>query len=201
MGEFMRVLVWFQSCAIVALVAYAFYARRKPRRTDSVKTEGVPPLEPAGKEMPEALPMPEDAENGALMSEEAAEPCSPDAGSVPDKELFERIHRSIVDKKLFLDPSFSREHVIKLGLINKNKAAKLFRQFAHANFNGYVNALRLEYALSLMHSQPEMPIKAVAYDAGFNSIRTFYRAFEKAYGKTPAEYKVSLSDSLTASKK
>ena len=41
------------------------------------------------------------------------------AGSVPDKELFERIHRSIVDKKLFLDPSFSREHVIKLGLINK----------------------------------------------------------------------------------
>ena len=188
----MHVLLWFQSCAIVALAVYVFYVRRKSARSDSQKKDEALSSEPNEEKMPEALSMPVDTEE-----KEADEvTCISDAKDVSDKELFERIHHLIVSDKLFLDPAFSREHVIKLALVNKNKVAKMFRQFAHTNFNGYVNALRLEYALALMHSQPEMPIKAVAYDAGFNSVRTFYRAFEKAYGKTPVEYKASLAVSV-----
>lgn len=188
----MHVLLWFQSCAIVALAVYVFYVRRKSARSDSQKKDEALSSEPNEEKMPEALSMPVDTEE-----KEADEvTCISDAKDVSDRELFERIHHLIVSDKLFLDPAFSREHVIKLALVNKNKVAKMFRQFAHTNFNGYVNALRLEYALALMHSQPEMPIKAVAYDAGFNSVRTFYRAFEKAYGKTPVEYKASLAVSV-----
>ena len=188
----MHVLLWFQSCAIVALAVYVFYVRRKSARSDSQKKGEALSSEPNEEKMPEALSMPVDTEE-----KEADEvTCISDAKDVSDRELFERIHHLIVSDKLFLDPAFSREHVIKLALVNKNKVAKMFRQFAHTNFNGYVNALRLEYALALMHSQPEMPIKAVAYDAGFNSVRTFYRAFEKAYGKTPVEYKASLPVSI-----
>ena len=188
----MHVLLWFQSCAIVALAVYVFYVRRKSARSDSQKKDEALSSEPNEEKMPEALSMPVDTEE-----KEADEvTCISDAKDVSDRELFERIHHLIVSDKLFLDPAFSREHVIKLALVNKNKVAKMFRQFAHTNFNGYVNALRLEYALALMHSQPEMPIKAVAYDAGFNSVRTFYRAFEKAYDKTPVEYKASLPVSI-----
>ena len=188
----MHVLLWFQSCAIVALAVYVFYVRRKSARSDSQKKDEALSSEPNEEKMPEALSMPVDTEE----KEADKVTCISDAKDVSDRELFERIHHLIVSDKLFLDPAFSREHVIKLALVNKNKVAKMFRQFAHTNFNGYVNALRLEYALALMHSQPEMPIKAVAYDAGFNSVRTFYRAFEKAYGKTPVEYKASLAVSV-----
>lgn len=190
----MRVLLWFQSCAIVALGVYAFYVRRKSARLEASKKEADLPSEAQGQEQPEAPALPVDTDGGVV--DDASAPCLPEVKNVSDRELFERIHRLIVGDKLFLDPAFSREHVIKLALINKNKVAKMFQQFAHTNFNGYVNALRLEYALALMHSQPEMPIKAVAYDAGFNSVRTFYRAFEKAYGKTPVEYKASLAVSV-----
>ena len=115
------------------------------------------------------------------------------SGNGSDKELFDRIHQAIVEEKLFLNPDFSREHVIRLGLINKNKVARLFREYAHTNFSGYVNKLRLEYALHLLQEHPDTPVKAVAYDAGFNSVRTFYRIFEQVYGKTPLEYKVEIS--------
>lgn len=109
-----------------------------------------------------------------------------------NKELFERIHQTIVDEQLFLDPEFSRDKFIRLGLINKNKVAQMLQQCANTNFNGYINKLRLEYARKLMQEQPETPIKAIAIDAGFNTIRTFYRIFERTYGMTPMKYKESL---------
>ena len=55
------------------------------------------------------------------------------ADSGVDKELFEQVHRTIVEKKLFLDPDFSRDNVIRIGLINKNKVAQMFREHAHTN--------------------------------------------------------------------
>lgn len=187
----MQVLVWFQSCAIVALILYAFYVRRRFVRSEEVRKKEEMNVKPDEEERAETFALSVDEQRG--QEAEGVVPERSVAGNMSDRELFERLHRLIVDDKLFLDPNFSREHVMKLGLMNKNKAASLFRQFAHTNFNGYVNALRLEYALSLMHRQPRMPVKAVAYDSGFNSIRTFYRAFEKVYGKTPVEYMASLS--------
>lgn len=195
----MRVLLWVQSCAIVALAVYAFYVRRKSVRPDSKAEEAVSSPEREEKELTEAAPLPVDKVDTTTDSLPKSFPSG--VGNLSDRELFERIHRLIVNDKLFLDPDFSREHVIKLGLMNKNKVAQMFRQFAHTNFNGYINALRLEYALALMRKQPGMPIKAVAYDAGFNSIRTFYRAFERVYGKTPVEYKASLSYSIKEEEK
>ena len=135
----MHVLLWFQSCAIVALAVYVFYVRRKSARSDSQKKDEALSSEPNEEKMPEALSMPVDTEE-----KEADEvTCISDAKDVSDKELFERIHHLIVSDKLFLDPAFSREHVIILALVNRNKVAKLFRQFAHTNFNGDVNALLL----------------------------------------------------------
>ena len=112
--------------------------------------------------------------------------------STKDKKLFERINRTIIEEQLFLDPEFSREKFIRLGLINKNKVAQLLQQYANTNLNGYINSLRLEYASKLIQTQPDIPIKAVAIDSGFNSSRTFYRLFQQKYGMTPAEYKESL---------
>lgn len=109
-----------------------------------------------------------------------------------EKELFEHIHQTIVEQQLFLDPDFSREKFIKIGLINKNKVARLLRQHAGSNLNGYINRLRLEYACRLMREHPDAPIKAIAMNSGFKQIRTFFRVFFDRYGVTPTEYKAKL---------
>lgn len=196
----MRMLLWLQACTIAALIVYVLYSKRKSARTkpephpvESDKPTVSHEEAVIGPSMDEATLQtpPLSAPN---QDEEERTGLLPDGYATRDKELFEHIHQRIINEQLFLDPDFSREHIIRLGLINKNKVALLFRQFAHTNFNGYINTLRLEYALAMMREQPDVPIKAVAYDAGFNSIRTFYRAFEKAYGKTPAEYKDTLAE-------
>lgn len=109
-----------------------------------------------------------------------------------DRQLFERIHRAIIKGRLYLDPAFSRDSYIKLGLVNKNRVAKIMKLYAGTNLNGYINALRLEYAARLMRERADLPMKAVALDSGFRSLRTFYRLFIKRFGMTPTRYKDEL---------
>ena len=78
------------------------------------------------------------------------------------KMLFEQIHSVIIDKKLFLNPQFSRNEYIALGAANRNKAAQLLREFAGTNLYGYINDMRLEYARELMHERPDAPVKAIS---------------------------------------
>ena len=121
------------------------------------------------------------------------EPCNEAGGEgLHDRLLFEQIHQSIVRDKLYLDPAFSRKTYIKLCLVNKNRVAKLVQRYAGTNLNGYINSIRLEYALRLMRENPDLPIKAVAFDSGFRCLRTFYRLFLKKYGVTPTKYKERL---------
>lgn len=109
-----------------------------------------------------------------------------------DRELFERLHRTIVERQLFLDPNFSRDTFMELGLLNRNKAARLLKLYAGTNLSGYINALRLEYAEKLIQEHPELQIKVVALESGFSNVRTFYRLFWEKNGVTPSEYKEKL---------
>ena len=106
-----------------------------------------------------------------------------------DRELFERLHHTIVERQLFLDPNFSRDTFMELGLLNRNKAARLLKLYAGTNLSGYINALRLEYAEKLIQEHPELQIKVVALESGFSNVRTFYRLFWEKNGVTPSEYK------------
>ena len=109
-----------------------------------------------------------------------------------ERVLFEQIHQTIVEQQLFLDPGFSRTKFIKIGLVNKNKVARMLQQYAGTNLNGYINGMRLEYAARLLREHPADPIKAIAANSGFNSVRTFYRLFSEKYGMSPVEYKEKL---------
>lgn len=120
---------------------------------------------------------------------EAGEAAVPQTQEEKDEALFREMHQKIVDGKLFLDPDFSRDKLVRLSLTNKNKVASLLRTYAHNNFNGYVNELRMAYAERLLRRDPDITVKALAIDSGFNSLRTFYRMFQQKYGMTPAEYK------------
>ena len=55
--------------------------------------------------------------------------------------------------------------------------------------------MRLAYAEGLMRTRPDLPIKAVALESGFSSLRTFYRLFMARYGMTPTTYRKSLCSS------
>ena len=63
------------------------------------------------------------------------------------------------------------------------------------NFNGYINELRINYAIELMKKHPNYTIRAIADEAGFNSTPILYNLFKKKTGMTPYEFKKA-QDSL-----
>ena len=54
----------------------------------------------------------------------------------------------------------------------------------------YVNTLRLHHACALLKST-ERTVKEIALGCGFSDISTFNKAFRKAYGISPGEYRHS----------
>ncbi|MCD8018917.1 MAG: AraC family transcriptional regulator [Clostridiales bacterium] len=66
--------------------------------------------------------------------------------------------------------------------------SRVFSGTFHTNFNQYLNDLRLEYASSLLVNT-DSPITDICLDAGFQSQRTFNRAFKERYHMSPSEYR------------
>lgn len=113
------------------------------------------------------------------------------AGEDYDREFFRLLAFEIVERKMFLDPAFSRETLMTEFSIPKNKFATLFRQHSSTAFTTYINDLRLEYATRILTDSPYFTIDTVARECGMSSLQTFYRLFVQKYGMTPAEFRAA----------
>ncbi len=63
---------------------------------------------------------------------------------------------------------------------NKHYFSKLFHSYFHCNFNTYINTLRARNAHRLIEREGASVLNA-AFDSGFKSMPTFYRAYSKLY--------------------
>ena len=72
--------------------------------------------------------------------------------------------------------------------VSKYVLSRVFSKTFHCNFAGYVNGIRLNYAISMLDGTKE-PITNICYDCGFESQRTFNRVFKERYRVTPREYR------------
>ena len=109
-----------------------------------------------------------------------------------DKSMFDRVEREIINRQLFLQPDFSREELIKIIYIPKNKFAQLFKLYARTSFSKYVNNLRLEYAVGMLQEHLYYTIDAIAKECGMSTVQTFYRLFSEKFGVTPTEFRSGL---------
>lgn len=71
---------------------------------------------------------------------------------------------------------------------NKFALSRIFSSIFHTNFNQYINEQRLNYVCSMLEYS-DCPITDICLEAGFQSQRTFNRAFQDSYHMTPREYR------------
>lgn len=76
--------------------------------------------------------------------------------------------------------------------VNKYYVSNIFSGVLQTNFRGYLNHIRLEYAMQLMQAS-SAPLTDIWAEAGFNSQRSFNRAFMEIMGMTPMEYRKKLA--------
>lgn len=63
--------------------------------------------------------------------------------------------------------------------------SKIFHEYIDQDFRNYVNGVRIEAARRMMLENPEKRVTDIAYDCGFGSLNTFYRAYKRIFKKSP----------------
>ena len=106
-------------------------------------------------------------------------------------ESMELIHRLVHYVMEHFQEPLTLEVLARELHINKYYLSHIFSSRLHMNFRGYLNRIRLEYALQLIRSTRQ-PLTDVWEDAGFNSQRSFNRVFQETMGMTPLEYRKSI---------
>ena len=71
---------------------------------------------------------------------------------------------------------------------NKYYLSNIFSGQLHTNFRQYLNRFRVEYAAQLM-KETHSPLTEIWAEAGFQSQRSFNRAFSEIMGMPPREYR------------
>ena len=72
--------------------------------------------------------------------------------------------------------------------VSKYVLSRMFAKTFHCNFNQYINSVRINYAMAMLESSKES-ITNICLDCGFESQRTFNRAFKERCKMTPKEYR------------
>ncbi len=118
------------------------------------------------------------------------ESVTPVEEEVNERTLAMRIDDIFVRDRVFLNPQLKLSDVVRMVGSNRTYVSNYFNRTLHTTFFDYVNALRVEYACSLLRSSQDS-LYVVAMNSGFNSLSTFHRVFCKSKGVTPSEYRRS----------
>ena len=97
------------------------------------------------------------------------------------RRIVDHIHENITEKITLSSVSQA------LG-ISSASISEILREYTGITFTDFVNNLRLEKAVHLLHDC-DISITEAAYQSGFGSIRNFNRIFFDTLGITPSEYK------------
>lgn len=120
---------------------------------------------------------------------------------VPDElqeeyKQFKEVDKRIMKERLFANPDFSRDDLMRLLGVDKNALSGIIQRQTGTNVPGYVNNKRMEYAITLIKEHPEYTLGAISEACGIKSPATFIRNFKNAYGMTPSEFRKELEESF-----
>jgi len=103
-------------------------------------------------------------------------------------ELAGKIIEAMEKKHLYLDANLSLKKLATHLGVHGNYISQTLNTILQSTFFDYINRWRIKAAKPHVAAQEETILK-IAYDAGFNSRSSFYKAFKKETGKTPTEYR------------
>jgi AraC-like DNA-binding protein len=95
------------------------------------------------------------------------------------------------EDKVYLDPELSLPRLAEALGCSVNHLSQAINAGHNLSFFDYVNHYRVAEAARLLRQKDcRFPaVLDVALSVGFNSISTFYTAFKKSTGQTPAKYR------------
>lgn len=104
-----------------------------------------------------------------------------------EKDVLTRIETLFNQDKPFLESGFNQRKLSDQTGIPIHHISAVINKEYKINFSDYVNSFRVDFAkeLLLKFDEKDDKVENVAYDSGFNSKASFYRAFKKHTSTTP----------------
>lgn len=106
-------------------------------------------------------------------------------------ELIASLDLVMREQQLYLNPNLSLALLAKKVGKLQTTVSQAINENLGKSFNLYVNEFRIQHARDLLLSESRMNMELVAERSGFNSSSTFFAAFKKTTGQTPASYRAA----------
>ncbi|MEM7549549.1 MAG: helix-turn-helix domain-containing protein [Bacteroidota bacterium] len=108
------------------------------------------------------------------------------------KDILNNIDRIMEVEKPFSNKKLKLEDLAAYAQISKHVLSKVLNDEYGHGFSHYVKTFRVNEAKQLIEFRHDLSLEGIGYESGFNSKSSFFEAFKKVTGNTPAEYKRSL---------
>ncbi len=87
------------------------------------------------------------------------------------------------------DGKLTLEQIARGIHVSRSTVSHVLNKELGMSFCTYVRSLRLEKAVELLESDDELSVTEIAYRSGFQSLRSFHRAFIDTFGISPQSYR------------
>ena len=124
-------------------------------------------------------------------AERALSVVPPAEADTADVALVDSLNHLIDTEKIFLDSEIDLENIAQRLGVHRNMISKAVNTVCGKPFSVYINEFRVRNAILLLSdpANDHLTLETVAFDSGFSSRTTFYRAFKAQTGLNPANYR------------
>jgi len=109
--------------------------------------------------------------------------------NLQQRKLVDRLHNYLLLNNNFMKPDIERKDIVAELATNKTYLFDAIKVVSGKSLQEYITFMRLEEARRMIDNHTEHNIEVIAGDCGFNTYRTFHRAFREHYKISPAAYR------------
>ena len=115
----------------------------------------------------------------------------PAEADATDRTLMENLGRLTDEEHIYLDPDLDLETLSQRRGVHRNMISKAVNAVHGKPFSAYINECRVRQAILLLSdpANDNLSLETIAFDSGFSTRQTFYRAFKAQTGLSPASFR------------
>ncbi|WP_196892208.1 helix-turn-helix domain-containing protein [Aureivirga marina] len=103
-------------------------------------------------------------------------------------QILSQINLHLKEKELYKNSNLTLTILAKELKIRPHLISQVLNENLQKNFPQFINEFRIQEAIKLLKTENHLKMEIIAENCGFNSNSTFYSAFKKVTGTTPAKY-------------
>ncbi|MEM6829511.1 MAG: helix-turn-helix domain-containing protein [Bacteroidota bacterium] len=114
-------------------------------------------------------------------------------GHTEAEKLIHQLTLLFSEAQLHLNPDLKLSDVAEALEVSDHRLSQLLNDNLTTNFSDFINTFRIRTAEEMIQTKDQLTLEAIGKESGFRSNSTFYAAFKKLKGTTPAQFKKKFS--------